>query len=54
MVLLLGQYSVGKTSFIEFILKRKFPGKGLDLPTTDRFIVVMYDKEAEHEVHITL
>jgi len=46
MVLLLGQYSVGKTSFIEFILKRKFPGQRVGPePTTDRFIAVMYDKE---------
>jgi GTP-binding protein EngB required for normal cell division len=27
MVLLLGQYSVGKTSFIRSLLKRDFPGK---------------------------
>jgi hypothetical protein len=26
MVLLLGQYSVGKTSFIKFLLERDFPG----------------------------
>jgi len=46
MVLLLGQYSVGKTSFIEFMLKRKFPGQRVGPePTTDRFIAVMYDKE---------
>lgn len=46
MVLLLGQYSVGKTSFIEYILKRKFPGQRVGPePTTDRFIAVMYDNE---------
>eukprot|EP01124_Arcella_intermedia_P019482 TRINITY_DN267_c0_g1_i1.p1 TRINITY_DN267_c0_g1~~TRINITY_DN267_c0_g1_i1.p1 ORF type:complete len:512 (-),score=109.11 TRINITY_DN267_c0_g1_i1:36-1487(-) len=46
MVLLLGQYSVGKTSFIEYILKRQFPGERVGPePTTDRFIAVMYDKE---------
>jgi GTPase SAR1 family protein len=46
MVLLLGQYSVGKTSFIEFLLKRKFPGQRVGPePTTDRFMAVMYDKE---------
>jgi polynucleotide 5'-kinase involved in rRNA processing len=33
MVLLLGQYSVGKTSFIEYLLGRAYPGQmiGLDL-----------------------
>jgi len=37
---------VGKTSFIEFLLKRKFPGQRVGPePTTDRFIAVMYDKE---------
>jgi len=46
MVLLLGQYSVGKTSFIEYLLKRKFPGQRVGPePTTDRFMAVMYDKE---------
>jgi len=44
--LLLGQYSVGKTSFIEFLLKRKFPGERVGPePTTDRFMAVMHDKE---------
>jgi len=46
MVLLLGQYSVGKTSFIQYMLQRKFPGQRVGPePTTDRFISVMYDKE---------
>jgi len=46
MVLLLGQYSVGKTSFIEYMLKRQFPGMRIGPePTTDRFVAVMHDKE---------
>eukprot|EP01127_Copromyxa_protea_P007421 TRINITY_DN1731_c0_g1_i3.p1 TRINITY_DN1731_c0_g1~~TRINITY_DN1731_c0_g1_i3.p1 ORF type:complete len:507 (-),score=129.14 TRINITY_DN1731_c0_g1_i3:43-1563(-) len=46
MVLLLGQYSVGKTSFIEYLLKRKFPGIRIGPePTTDRFVAVMYGEE---------
>jgi len=46
MVLLLGQYSVGKTSFIEYMLKRTFPGMRIGPePTTDRFVAVMHDKE---------
>lgn len=46
MVLLLGQYSVGKTSFIQFLLKRKFPGMRVGPePTTDRFVAVMSGDE---------
>jgi hypothetical protein len=43
MVLLLGQYSVGKTSFIKFLLERDFPGSRIGPePTTDRFVAVMH------------
>lgn len=46
MVLLLGQYSVGKTSFIKYLLGRDFPGAHIGPePTTDRFIAVMHGKE---------
>jgi len=46
MVLLLGQYSVGKTSFIRFIIGRDFPGARIGPePTTDRFNAVMYGPE---------
>lgn len=46
MVLLLGQYSTGKTSFIRFLLERDFPGQNIGPePTTDRFIAVMHGKE---------
>jgi EH domain-containing protein 1 len=42
MVLLLGQYSTGKTSFIEYVLEREFPGQRIGPePTTDRFVAVM-------------
>ena len=42
-VLLLGQYSVGKTSFIRYLLGRDFPQQHIGPePTTDRFIAVMY------------
>ena len=35
-VLMIGQYSVGKTSFIEYILGEKFPGQRVGPePTTD-------------------
>ncbi|KAJ7544017.1 hypothetical protein O6H91_09G061700 [Diphasiastrum complanatum] len=42
MVMLLGQYSTGKTTFIKHILKKSFPGSHIGPePTTDRFMVVM-------------
>lgn len=42
MVLLLGQYSVGKTSFIRYLLGRDFPGIRIGPePTTDRFNCIM-------------
>lgn len=43
MILLVGPYSVGKTSFIQYILGRQFPGQRVGPePTTDRFQAVMY------------
>jgi hypothetical protein len=46
MVLLMGQYSVGKTSFIKFLLERDFPGQRIGPePTTDRFVAVMHGAE---------
>eukprot|EP00543_Licmophora_paradoxa_P012541 CAMPEP_0202476868 /NCGR_PEP_ID=MMETSP1360-20130828/93642_1 /ASSEMBLY_ACC=CAM_ASM_000848 /TAXON_ID=515479 /ORGANISM="Licmophora paradoxa, Strain CCMP2313" /LENGTH=546 /DNA_ID=CAMNT_0049104085 /DNA_START=76 /DNA_END=1716 /DNA_ORIENTATION=- len=41
-VLLVGQYSVGKTSFIRYLLSRDFPGQRIGPePTTDRFTVLI-------------
>ena len=46
MVLLIGQYSVGKTSFIRYLLERDFPGMRIGPePTTDRFVAVMHGEE---------
>lgn len=47
LILLVGQYSTGKTTFIRYLLERDFPGMRIGPePTTDRFIAVMYnDKE---------
>ncbi|KAL1138782.1 hypothetical protein AAG570_008844 [Ranatra chinensis] len=46
MILLVGQYSTGKTTFIKYILEREFPGIRIGPePTTDRFITVMYDEK---------
>ncbi|CAN0092730.1 unnamed protein product, partial [Heterosigma akashiwo] len=40
-VLMIGQYSTGKTSFIRYILGRDFPGQRIGPePTTDRFVTV--------------
>eukprot|EP01129_Flabellula_baltica_P011370 TRINITY_DN4961_c0_g1_i1.p1 TRINITY_DN4961_c0_g1~~TRINITY_DN4961_c0_g1_i1.p1 ORF type:complete len:542 (+),score=112.55 TRINITY_DN4961_c0_g1_i1:59-1627(+) len=45
MVLLIGQYSVGKTSFIEYMIQQNFPGMRIGPePTTDRFVAVMHDE----------
>ncbi|XP_021595354.1 EH domain-containing protein 1 isoform X2 [Manihot esculenta] len=42
MVMLLGQYSTGKTTFIKHLLKSGYPGAHIGPePTTDRFVVVM-------------
>lgn len=46
MILLVGQYSTGKTTFIRYLLERDFPGIRIGPePTTDRFIAVMYDEK---------
>uniref|UniRef100_A0A915ERP6 Achaete scute target 1 n=1 Tax=Ditylenchus dipsaci TaxID=166011 RepID=A0A915ERP6_9BILA len=45
MVMLVGQYSTGKTSLIRYLLGQDFPGIRIGPePTTDRFIAVMHDK----------
>ncbi|CAM9258941.1 unnamed protein product [Ectocarpus sp. 13 AM-2016] len=46
MVLIVGQYSVGKTSFIRSLLKRDFPGQRVGPePTTDRFVAVTHGED---------
>ena len=41
-VMLVGQYSVGKTSFIKYLIGRDFPGQRIGPePTTDRWVAVM-------------
>lgn len=45
-VLLMGQYSVGKTSFIKWMIERNFPGMRIGPePTTDCFACIMYGHE---------
>ncbi|QHO26665.1 EH domain-containing protein 1 [Arachis hypogaea] len=42
MVMLLGQYSTGKTTFIKHLLKSNYPGAHIGPePTTDRFVAIM-------------
>ncbi len=44
--MLIGQYSVGKTSFIRYLLGRDFPGQRIGPePTTDRFTVLLNGPE---------
>jgi len=46
MVLLLGQYSVGKTSFVKYLLGRDFPGIRVGPePTTDRFTAILWGSQ---------
>ena len=46
MVLMIGPYSVGKTSFIEYMIQKPFPNSRVGPePTTDRFVAVMYDED---------
>jgi len=46
MVLLVGQYSTGKTSFIQYLLERDFPGMHIGpQPTTDRWQAIMHGPE---------
>ncbi|KAL1919085.1 uncharacterized protein VTP21DRAFT_2466 [Calcarisporiella thermophila] len=46
MVLLLGQYSTGKTTFIRRLLGQSYPGEHIGVePTTDRFIAIMHSNE---------
>ncbi|KAF9566658.1 hypothetical protein EC968_003606 [Mortierella alpina] len=42
LVLLIGQYSTGKTTFINSLLKKSYPNSHIGVePTTDRFVAVM-------------
>eukprot|EP00638_Chattonella_subsalsa_P007663 CAMPEP_0117751234 /NCGR_PEP_ID=MMETSP0947-20121206/10850_1 /TAXON_ID=44440 /ORGANISM="Chattonella subsalsa, Strain CCMP2191" /LENGTH=628 /DNA_ID=CAMNT_0005569569 /DNA_START=245 /DNA_END=2133 /DNA_ORIENTATION=+ len=48
MVLIVGQYSVGKTSFIRSLVGKDFPGQRVGPePTTDRFTAIMHGDESK-------
>mmetsp|Transcript_7815 Transcript_7815/g.11550 ORF Transcript_7815/g.11550 Transcript_7815/m.11550 type:complete len:430 (-) Transcript_7815:2098-3387(-) len=46
LLLLLGPYSAGKTTFIEHLVGKKFPGERIGPePTTDKFVAIMNGEE---------
>uniref|UniRef100_A0A0G4HGH0 EH domain-containing protein n=1 Tax=Chromera velia CCMP2878 TaxID=1169474 RepID=A0A0G4HGH0_9ALVE len=48
MVMLIGQYSTGKTTFIQHLLEREYPGSRIGPePTTDRFCAVMHGEKEQ-------
>jgi EH domain-containing protein 1 len=50
-VMLLGQYSTGKTTFIKHLLRTSYPGAHIGPePTTDRFVVVMVGASSLQEI----
>ena len=54
-VLLLGQYSTGKTTFIKHLLGKEYPGCNIGPePTTDRFVVVQHGPETRRTPGQTL
>lgn len=54
LVLLMGQYSVGKTTFIRYLLERDFPGVRIGPePTTDRFTAIMWGRSRAYARTLT-
>ncbi|KAF9427083.1 hypothetical protein BGZ94_005494 [Podila epigama] len=50
LVLLIGQYSTGKTTFINSILKKSYPSSHIGVePTTDRFVAVMDNPTGDND-----
>ena len=48
MILLVGQYSTGKTTFIRYLLEKDYPGIRIGPePTTDSFTAVMYGEQEQ-------
>ncbi|KAI5399909.1 hypothetical protein KIW84_065014 [Lathyrus oleraceus] len=55
MVMLLGQYSTGKTTFIKHLLRCEYPGAHIGPePTTDRFVAVMFGMDERSIPGITV
>jgi len=48
MVMLIGQYSTGKTTLAQYLIGKEFPGSRIGPePTTDKFFILMKDGEKE-------
>ncbi|SCL98062.1 EH domain-containing protein, putative [Plasmodium chabaudi chabaudi] len=48
MILLLGQYSTGKTTFIKHLIEKEYCGMRIGPePTTDKFVAVMYSEKEQ-------
>ncbi|CRG99885.1 EH (Eps15 homology) protein, putative [Plasmodium relictum] len=48
MILLLGQYSTGKTTFIKHLIEKEYCGMRIGPePTTDKFVAVMYNEKEQ-------
>lgn len=46
MILLIGQYSSGKSTFVKYLIEKNYPGIRIGPePTTDKFVAVMYGQE---------
>jgi len=51
MVMLIGPYSAGKTSFIKHLVGKSFPGERVGIePTTDKFVAIMNSEDEERIV----
>jgi len=46
LVMIVGQYSTGKTSFIRYLIEKDYPGMMIGPePTTDKFVIIAHNKE---------
>lgn len=46
MILLIGQYSSGKSTFVRYLIDKDYPGIRIGPePTTDKFVAVMHGEE---------
>merc|ERR1712110_1375096 len=51
LVMMVGQYSTGKTTFIKYILEQEYPGMRIGPePTTDSFIAIMQGEKVNGKV----
>lgn len=49
MILLIGQYSSGKSTFVKYLINKEYPGIRIGPePTTDNFVAVMHNKDSSN------